>query len=181
MLPLFLHLQKRFESPGMLGVAGALGPVAAEIGAGVRLGSEVTSREGLAGSVVAQEAGKGTCAAPIAEPVDYVAAMAEAFKLSPRETEVLRYLGRGRSVPYMREVMTLSKSTIETHIKHIYAKTDVHSKQELIDLIEFYQGGNRGGDARLGFIGKLAKLTLDKNICSLIMNENKCSKGWVYP
>lgn len=34
---------------------------------------------------------------------------------------------------------------------------------------------------RLGFIGKLAKLTLDKNICSLIMNENKCSKGWVYP
>lgn len=141
MLPLFLHLQKRFESPGMLGVAGALGPVAAEIGAGVRLGSEVTSREGLAGSVVAQEAGKGTYAAPIAEPVDYVAAMAEAFKLSPRETEVLRYLGRGRSVPYMREVMTLSKSTIETHIKHIYAKTDVHSKQELIDLIEFYQEG----------------------------------------
>ena len=131
MLPLFLHLQKRFESPGMLGVAGALGPVAAEIGAGVRLGSEVTSRE----------AGKGTCAAPIAEPVDYVAAMAEAFKLSPRETEVLRYLGRGRSAPYMREVMTLSKSTIETHIKYIYAKTDVHSKQELIDLIESYQEG----------------------------------------
>ena len=82
------------------------------------------SREGLAGSVLAQEAGKGVYAAPIAEPVDYVAAMAEAFKLSPRETEVLRYLGRGRSVPYMRE-----------------AKTDVHSKQELIDLIESYQEG----------------------------------------
>ena len=141
MLPLFLHLQKRFESPGMLGVAGALGSVAAEIGAEARSGSEVPSREGLAGSVLAQEAGKGVYAAPIAEPVDYVAAMAEAFKLSPRETEVLRYLGRGRSVPYMREVMTLSKSTIETHIKHIYAKTDVHSKQELIDLIESYQEG----------------------------------------
>ncbi len=39
------------------------------------------------------------------------------------------------------QVMTLSKSTIETHIKHIYAKTDVHSKQELIDLIESYQEG----------------------------------------
>ena len=118
-----------------------MGPVAAEIGAEVRSGSEVTSREGLAGSALAEEAGKGTCAAPVAEPVDYVAAMAEAFKLSPRETEVLRYLGRGRSVPYMREVMTLSKSTIETHIKHIYAKTDVHSKQELIDLIHSYQEG----------------------------------------
>jgi len=61
--------------------------------------------------------------------------------LSIDPNEVLRYLGRGRSVPYMREVMTLSKSTIETHIKHIYAKTDVHSKQELIDLIESYQEG----------------------------------------
>ena len=30
----------------------------------------------------------------------------------------------------------LSKSTIETHIKHIYAKTDVHSKQELIDYFK---------------------------------------------
>lgn len=32
--------------------------------------------------------------------------------------------------------MTISKSTVETHIKHIYAKTGVHSKQELLDLIE---------------------------------------------
>ena len=134
-------VQLGFLAGAMLGVAGALGSVAAEIGAEARSGSEVPSREGLAGSVLAQEAGKGVYAAPIAEPVDYVAAMAEAFKLSPRETEVLRYLGRGRSVPYMREVMTLSKSTIETHIKHIYAKTDVHSKQELIDLIESYQEG----------------------------------------
>ena len=39
----------------------------------------------------------------------------------------------------MRETMTISKSTIETHIKHIYAKTGVHSKQELIDLIESYR------------------------------------------
>lgn len=63
-----------------------MGSVAAEIGAEARSGSEVPSREGLAGSVLAQEAGKGVYAAPIAEPVDYVAAMAEAFKLSPRET-----------------------------------------------------------------------------------------------
>ncbi len=60
MLPLFLHLQKRFESPGMLGVAGALGSVAAEIGAEARSGSEVPSREGLAGSVLAQEAWEGS-------------------------------------------------------------------------------------------------------------------------
>ncbi|MBR5259012.1 MAG: hypothetical protein IKV48_00765 [Eggerthellaceae bacterium] len=38
----------------------------------------------------------------------------------------------------MRETMVLSKSTIETHIRHIYSKTGVHSKQELLDLIETY-------------------------------------------
>lgn len=71
-----------------------------------------------------------------------LAEIAERFRLSTRETEVLGYLGRGRSVPYMREAMTISKSTIETHIKHIYAKTGVHSKQELLDLIESFQNSD---------------------------------------
>jgi DNA-binding CsgD family transcriptional regulator len=65
--------------------------------------------------------------------------MAEQFKLSPREVEVLSLLSRGRSVPYMRDVLVISKSTIETHIKHLYAKIDVHSKQELINLFESYR------------------------------------------
>ena len=39
----------------------------------------------------------------------------------------------------MRDLMVISKSTIETHIKHIYKKTGVHSRQEALDLIERYQ------------------------------------------
>lgn len=101
MLPLFVHLQKRFDEP------------VAEVPA---LPDE-----------------------PLEQGVDAIARVSDDFKLSARETEVLGYLGKGRSVPYMRETMTISKSTIETHIKHIYAKTDVHSKQELIDLIESYR------------------------------------------
>lgn len=141
MLPLFLHLQKRFESPGVPMASVVLGPVLVGIGSDGRSGAGASSSPELAEGAMAEERGRGAEEPAAAEPVDYVAAMAEAFKLSPRETEVLRYLGRGRSVPYMREVMMLSKSTIETHIKHIYAKTDVHSKQELIDLIESYQEG----------------------------------------
>lgn len=140
MLPLFLHLQKHFESPGVLGTVAVLGSPTAAIDAVGRSVPVVPSAQGLVGCTLEKGEGEDVCEAPVG-PVDYVTAMAEAFKLSPRETEVLRYLGRGRSVPYMREVMTLSKSTIETHIKHIYAKTDVHSKQELIDLIESYQEG----------------------------------------
>ena len=54
--------------------------------------------------------------------------------LSVRETEVLGYLARGRSQPYIRDTLVLSKNTVASHVKHIYQKLDVHSRQELLDL-----------------------------------------------
>ncbi|BAK43787.1 response regulator transcription factor [Eggerthella sp. YY7918] len=56
--------------------------------------------------------------------------------LSTRETEILEYLARGRSQPYIREELILSKNTVATHVKHIYQKLNVHSRQELLDLFE---------------------------------------------
>lgn len=58
------------------------------------------------------------------------------YGLSAREGEVLGYLARGRSQPYIQEALYLSKSTISTHVKHIYRKMDVHSKQELLNALE---------------------------------------------
>lgn len=62
--------------------------------------------------------------------------LADEFGLSLREQEVLGYLGRGRSQPYIRDQLVLSKNTVASHVKHIYAKLGVHSKQEVIDLFE---------------------------------------------
>ena len=62
--------------------------------------------------------------------------LASAHSLSGREREILGYLARGRSQPYIREELILSKNTVATHVKHIYQKLDVHSRQELFDLIE---------------------------------------------
>lgn len=59
--------------------------------------------------------------------------MAERFGLSARETEVLGYLLEGRSHPYIRDELFISKSTVDTHVRHIYAKVGVNSKQDLID------------------------------------------------
>src|SRR5699024_8042213 len=56
--------------------------------------------------------------------------------LSARETEILGYLARGRSQPYIREELMLSKNTVATHVKHLYQKLNVHSRQELLDLFE---------------------------------------------
>lgn len=56
--------------------------------------------------------------------------------LSMREAEILDYLSKGRSQPYIRDELVLSKNTVASHVKHIYRKLDVHSRQELLDLFE---------------------------------------------
>lgn len=63
-----------------------------------------------------------------------VARIAAKGGLSTRETEVLGYLARGRSQPYIRDALVLSKNTVASHVKHIYQKLNVHSRQELLDL-----------------------------------------------
>ena len=62
--------------------------------------------------------------------------LTQRYDLSRREAEILEYLAKGRSQPYIREELMLSKNTVATHVKHIYQKLNVHSKQELIDLVE---------------------------------------------
>ena len=73
------------------------------------------------------------------QPVDSigqrVALLAREHKLTPRETEVFGLLAHGRSIPYVRDALIISRDTAATHAKHIYAKLDVHSRQELIDLV----------------------------------------------
>ena len=63
-----------------------------------------------------------------------VARIAAEGGLSARETEVLGYLARGRSQPYICDALVLSKNTVASHVKHIYQKLNVHSRQELLDL-----------------------------------------------
>lgn len=58
----------------------------------------------------------------------------ERFGLTDRETEIAFLLARGRSRPYIREKLFISKNTVATHIRHIYGKLGIHSKEELIDL-----------------------------------------------
>ena len=55
--------------------------------------------------------------------------------LSPREIEIMQYLCKGRSRPYIAETLYLSENTVRTHSRRIYGKLDVHNKQELLDLV----------------------------------------------
>lgn len=62
--------------------------------------------------------------------------IAKTYELSARETEVMILVGRGRDLPYICERLFISKPTTNTHIRHIYEKIGIHSKQELIDMLE---------------------------------------------
>lgn len=48
----------------------------------------------------------------------------------------MEYIARGYTVARTAEELIVSENTIRTHSKHIYAKLDVHKKQELIDMLK---------------------------------------------
>lgn len=56
--------------------------------------------------------------------------------LSPRETEVLSYLGRGHGIAFVAKTLVVSESTVRTHVKSIYKKLNVSSREELLQLID---------------------------------------------
>ena len=52
-------------------------------------------------------------------------------QLTPTEFQVLRIIGQGKSNDEIAEVMFISKNTVRSHIKSIYAKLDTHSRLQL--------------------------------------------------
>lgn len=62
--------------------------------------------------------------------------LAEMRGLSPRETEVLELLAKGRNCSFISTQLVISEETAKTHIKRIYRKFGVHSQQALLDMIE---------------------------------------------
>lgn len=63
-----------------------------------------------------------------------------AYHLSAREAEVAVFLLENRSVGYICATLGLSQSTVKTHIRHIYEKAGVHSKDELQLLAQREEG-----------------------------------------
>ncbi len=89
----------------------------------------------------AQPAGSGerppsdVGAAALVTAGDVACVIDPVYGLSARELEILDLFAQGRSASWIAENLTISKNTVRTHLRAIYSKLDVHSRQELLDFL----------------------------------------------
>ncbi len=84
----------------------------------------------VAGSAVASAA--TVAGAPLAAPP----APAGEGLLTEREAAVARLYARGYSLQKVADELRITRSTAQSHIKHVYRKLGVHSRDELIELLD---------------------------------------------
>lgn len=63
------------------------------------------------------------------------ATVSRRYGLSRREEEVLGLLVQQMSAAQIGEELAISRSTVKSHVRHIYEKTGVHSREELEALV----------------------------------------------
>ncbi len=61
--------------------------------------------------------------------------LAQMHGLTARETEVLTLIAQRKTRSEMEQELFLSQNTVKTHVRHIYAKLDIHSKSDVYELI----------------------------------------------
>ena len=76
-----------------------------------------------------------------------VAAVQAHCGLSDREAEIVLLMMHGRNVPAIAEALVISQNTVRTHVRHIYGKLGISSREELIDLVDGNEPGALGEDA----------------------------------
>ncbi|WP_418349988.1 response regulator transcription factor [Slackia isoflavoniconvertens] len=59
----------------------------------------------------------------------------ERYGLSKRELEVLELFAQGRSANWIADSLVISKNTVRAHLRAIYSKLDVHTRQDLLTLL----------------------------------------------
>lgn len=65
--------------------------------------------------------------------------VAQRYQLTRRETDIARLLLQGASKAAIGEQLCLTESTVRTHARHLYAKLDVHSREQLAQLVREFE------------------------------------------
>nr|WP_236758954.1 helix-turn-helix transcriptional regulator [Adlercreutzia mucosicola] len=70
------------------------------------------------------------------EPAVLLSSLAEGHRLTAREVEIGVLVAEGRSRAAIAEALVVSQETVKSHTKHLYQKLSVHSRDELMRLLE---------------------------------------------
>ena len=62
--------------------------------------------------------------------------LANRYQLTSREKEALRWIMHGRSAKTIAKELYIAESTVKTHIYNLYKKMGVHTRHELMELID---------------------------------------------
>lgn len=83
--------------------------------------------------------GRESAPSDSARPLDYdrvCVALADERNLSAREREILPYIARGHRPAYVADLLCISEHTVRTHLRNMYRKLGINSREELIQLVE---------------------------------------------
>ena len=59
--------------------------------------------------------------------------------ISPRETQVLRLVGRGLTNPQIAEILVISVATVRKHLENVYRRTGTHNRLAAAELVRTAQ------------------------------------------
>ena len=127
---------------GLGGLYGPLvwGPVASYVGA-------ILFTIYLVGIAIAATLGRTKHTVPASDTTpspdqadERFAALVQTHNLTPRETDIALHLRRGHSYAYIANALTVSENTVRTHVRNIYRKLGVSSREELIAAIHGEDG-----------------------------------------
>ena len=108
--------------------------------AGATLGASPSSAAGTGGKNADARAGAGGAPAQALHPTELaLLLMAQNYQLTRREVDIARLLLQGKSKASVGEELCLSESTVRTHARNLYAKLDVHSRDQLAALVASFK------------------------------------------
>ncbi len=64
---------------------------------------------------------------------------AQQLGFTAREQEIIRSVSQGRTMQFTADELGISINTVRGHMKRIYSKLDVHSREEMLDVLERYR------------------------------------------
>jgi DNA-binding CsgD family transcriptional regulator/PAS domain-containing protein len=70
-------------------------------------------------------------------------ALADAFRLTPREAAVAELLASGRDLKSIAQTLAIRVGTARNHLKHVLEKTDTHSQAQLMAALRGFVGPRR--------------------------------------